>query len=146
MAFIGSVPGPDADADAVLPARDRVFSGDFVSTLLAAGVFVFACGSWLAKLFPDLLGYLARRFPGLAQAPLLSGEVCQYENTSSGDFLIDRHPDFENVRLAGGGSGHGFKHGPSLGEYVAGLVTRGGEIEPRFRLETKATVQTRAVH
>jgi glycine/D-amino acid oxidase-like deaminating enzyme len=82
----------------------------------------------------------------LNRAPLLSGEVCQYENTSSGDFLIDRHPDFENVWLIGGGSGHGFKHGPALGEYVAGLVVRDGEMEPRFRLETKTAIQKRAVH
>ncbi len=191
---------------------------------LGARRFVFACGPWLGKLFPDLLGdrifptrqevfylgaapgdprfrppampvwldlteemygipdlesrgfklasdthgprfdpdtgerqpsaeglarareYAARRFPGLANAPILGAEVCQYENTSNGDFLIDRHPDFENVWLAGGGSGHGFKHGPAVGEYVAALVTGGRELEPRFLLDTKATVQHRAVH
>jgi monomeric sarcosine oxidase len=191
---------------------------------LSAGTFVFACGPWLGKLFPDLLGerifpsrqevfyfgadagdarfrppamptwldqteeiygipdletrgfkvavdrhgprfdpdegervataeglaearaYLRVRFPGLAKAPLLSAEVCQYENTSNGDFLIDRHPTLENVWLAGGGSGHGFKHGPAVGEIVTALVTGGREFEPRFRLTTKATVQHRAVH
>ncbi|MGH9367352.1 MAG: FAD-dependent oxidoreductase, partial [Thermoanaerobaculia bacterium] len=154
---------------------------------LSAGAFVFACGAWMGRILPDLLGerifptrqevfyfgpaagdarfrppampawldltekwygipdletrgfklapdihgprfdpdteeravtaegiaaareYLARRVPLLKDAPLLSSEVCQYENTSSGDFLIDRHPGFENVWLAGGGSGHGFK-------------------------------------
>jgi glycine/D-amino acid oxidase-like deaminating enzyme len=57
---------------------------------------------------------LARRLPSLKDAPLLESRVCQYENTSNGDFLIDRHPDFENVWLVGGGSGHGFKHGPAV--------------------------------
>jgi monomeric sarcosine oxidase len=191
---------------------------------LAAGVFVFACGPWLPKLFPSVLAdrlfvtrqeifyfgtasgdrrfappqmpvwldlteemygipdlesrgfklgpdihgprfdpdtgsreatpegiaaaraYTGRRFPGLRDAPLLSTEVCQYENTSDGDFLIDRHPDFENVWLAGGGSGHGFKHGPAVGEYVSERIREGGVIEPRFRLDTKAIVQRRMVH
>ena len=63
--------------------------------------------------------------PRSRDAPLVSSEVCQYENTCNGDFLIDRHPELENVWLVGGGSGHGFKHGPAVGEYVARLVNRG---------------------
>ena len=63
--------------------------------------------------------YLAHRIPALADAPVTETRVCQYENTSNGDFLIDRHPAFENVWLAGGGSGHGFKHGPAVGDHVA---------------------------
>jgi sarcosine oxidase len=191
--------------------------------LLRAGTFVFACGPWLPKIFPNLLGkrifvsrqeiyffgvppgdksysagnfpawldqgrllygipdvegrgfkiasdqhgapvnpdsieriagetlglvrdYLRSRFPGLRNAPVVETRVCQYENTSNGDFLIDRHPDFENVWLVGGGSGHGFKHGPALGEYVARLVLEGGQTEARFSLATKNTVQQRAVY
>jgi glycine/D-amino acid oxidase-like deaminating enzyme len=191
---------------------------------LSAGIFVFACGPWLGKIFPDLLGdrifvtrqeivylgpapgdrrfappampvwldlteemygipdlegrgfklavdvhgprfdpdsgsreasaegiaavraYAGRRFPALAAAPTLAAEVCQYENTSNGDFLLDRHPDFENVWLAGGGSGHGFKHGPAIGEYLTERILRGGEIESRFRLETKEKRPDRRVH
>jgi sarcosine oxidase len=90
--------------------------------------------------------YLAKRFPALANAPLVESRVCQYENTSNGDFLIDRHPDFENVWIAGGGSGHGFKHGPALGEYVAERITKGGAIEPRFSLATKKTLQNRSIY
>ncbi len=190
---------------------------------ISADVFVFACGPWLPKLFPALLGdrirptrqevyffgvpagdtrfappmtptwidysaetygmpdlenrgfkfafdrhgeaidpdtaernltenslelaraFLARRFPALAGAPLVEARVCQYENTSNGDFLIDRHPDFDNVWLVGGGSGHGFKHGPALGEYVAARVIEGGEIERRFTLATKETSRKRTV-
>ena len=189
----------------------------------SAGHFVFACGPWLGKVFPELLGqrifptrqevfffgspagdarfappalptwlfnhdevygmpdiesrglkmardahgeridpdtqsrivtaegaewarnYVARRFPALKDAPIVETRVCQYENTSNGDFLIDRHPDMPNVWLAGGGSGHGFKHGPALGEYVAAQICGEGKAEPRFSLASKATLQKRAV-
>ncbi|GAC1625779.1 MAG: N-methyl-L-tryptophan oxidase [Candidatus Acidiferrum sp.] len=190
---------------------------------IAADQFVFACGPWLGKIFPEVLGekifptrqevfffgtplgdarytapalptwlfqgdevygmpdiegrglklardahgeivdpdtqsciasadgvewarqYVARRFPALRDAPLVETRVCQYENTSSGDFLIDRHPQMENVWLAGGGSGHGFKHGPAFGEYVAGQLLDGAPAEPRFSLATKETMQRRAI-
>lgn len=191
---------------------------------VAAGNFVFACGPWLGKVFPELLGerifptrqevfffgppagdvrfappmlptwffqsdevygmpdieerglklacdvhgervdpdtqsrivskekaewareYVAQRFPAMRGAPIVETRVCQYENTSSGDFLIDRHPDFCNVWLVGGGSGHGFKHGPAVGEHVAGLVLGEARVEPRFALAAKAREQRRAVH
>jgi glycine/D-amino acid oxidase-like deaminating enzyme len=90
--------------------------------------------------------FVARRFPALAEAPLVASEVCQYENSSSGDFLIDRHPGFYNVWLVGGGSGHGFKHGPALGEYVAAYVHGGKAVDERFSLRTKEKVQKRAVY
>lgn len=95
---------------------------------------------------PLVRNYLRRRFPALRDAPVIESRVCQYENSSNGDFLIDRHPDFDNVWLVGGGSGHGFKHGPALGEYVAQLLLDGAETEPRFSLATKQTVQARTVH
>jgi monomeric sarcosine oxidase len=90
--------------------------------------------------------YLAKHLPAMKDAPLVETRVCQYENTSNGDFLIDRHPDFENVWLVGGGSGHGFKHGPALGEYVAAKVI-GCEtnIDPRFSLSTKEQIHNRLV-
>jgi monomeric sarcosine oxidase len=89
--------------------------------------------------------YIARRFPALKDAPIVETRVCQYENTSNGDFLIDRHPDMPNVWLAGGGSGHGFKHGPALGEYLAAKICGEGKAEPRFSLASKVTLQKRAV-
>jgi monomeric sarcosine oxidase len=185
--------------------------------------FVFACGPWLPKLFPDLLGerifptrqevlyfgvpagddrfgpgampvwvdfaeevygipdfegsgfkvaldrhgppvdpdslerlpavetvasvreFVGRRFPALKDASIVGAEVCQYENTSNGDFLIDRHPERANVWLVGGGSGHGFKHGPALGEYVAARIADGRAIEAKFALSTKRKVQEREV-
>ena len=90
--------------------------------------------------------YLAKRMPMLAGAPMLESRVCQYENTSNGDFLIDKHPEHENVWLVGGGSGHGFKHGPVVGEYVAAMIGGTGTPEPRFSLATKQRVQSRQVY
>jgi len=192
---------------------------------ISASQYVFACGPWLPKIFPDLLGnrihptrqevfyfgpptasrdfaapllptwidfkdeayglpdlegrgvkialdrhgppfdpetgdrtptsegltevrdYLARRLPALKDAPVNEARVCQYENTWNGDFLIDLHPEFENVWLVGGGSGHGFKHGPAVGEYVAARIGGSNEgIEPRFSLASKAKDQKRAVY
>ncbi len=191
--------------------------------VLSAETFVFACGPWLAKLFPELLGarifptrqevfyfgvppgdtrfqspnlpvwvdfaeeiyglpdhegrgfkvapdrhgpaadpdslervptaetmagvreFVGRRFPALRDAPIVASEVCQYENTSNGDFLIDRHPDRPNVWLVGGGSGHGFKHGPAVGEYVAARIADGKPVDPRLALASKQEVQKRTV-
>jgi glycine/D-amino acid oxidase-like deaminating enzyme len=190
---------------------------------IEAGTFIFACGAWLGKIFPDVLGarifpsrqevfffgvpagdvrfappalptwlfqedeiygmpdlesrglkiavdrhgervdpdtqarlvsaagaeearrFVEQRFPGLHGAPIVETRVCQYENTWNGDFLIDRHPEMENVWLVGGGSGHGFKHGPAMGEYVAGRILGGAMEEQRFLLAGKETVQKRAV-
>ena len=94
----------------------------------------------------DARQFLADRFPALREAPLAECRVCQYENTSNGDFLIDRHPHMENVWLAGGGSGHGFKHGPAVGEYVCARVVEGGAVEPRFSLASKQQTQMRTVY
>ncbi len=220
--------GLDHLQDAVVPPEDAD-SLNQIATLagrhISAKHFVFACGPWLPKLFPPLLGErihptrqevfyfgvpsgddqfrapamptwidfkdeayglpdidgrgikiaidrhgppfdpetgdriasgeglwearacLARRLPALKNAPLLESRVCQYENTSNGDFLIDRHPSFENVWLVGGGSGHGFKHGPAVGEYVAARIEGKVEgVEPRFSLASKKTTRQRAVY
>jgi sarcosine oxidase len=195
-----------------------------VGEQFSAKEFVFACGAWLAKLFPEFLGdrifptrqtvfyfgipagddrfsspalptwlikndecygmpdlesrglkialdqhgeridpdaqsrvvttteaeevrrLLAYRFPGLAHAPIVETRVCQYENTWNGDFLIDRHPTLSNVWLAGGGSGHGFKHGPAVGEYLAGQILDDAKPEPRFLLASKEALQRRSVY
>jgi glycine/D-amino acid oxidase-like deaminating enzyme len=71
--------------------------------------------------------YLAYRFPGMKDAPLIESRVCQYENTTDHDFIVDRHPSNSNVWIIGGGSGHGFKHGPALGNMMAELILRDGE-------------------
>ena len=79
--------------------------------------------------------HLRTRFPALADAPFLGSEVCQYELSSDSHFIIDRHPGARNVWLVGGGSGHGYKMGPSVGEDVAKLVLADGTPEAVFRLE-----------
>ncbi len=93
-----------------------------------------------------LRSYLRGHIPQLERAPVLETRVCQYENTWNGDFLIDRHPQFENVWIAGGGSGHGFKHGPAVGEYLSGRILRGAPDEPRFSLAAKQTAQHRTIY
>jgi glycine/D-amino acid oxidase-like deaminating enzyme len=78
---------------------------------------------------------LARRFPRLRSAPLLEARVCQYENSPDGHFIIARHPEAKNVWLVGGGSGHGFKLSPALGECVAIHLLEGSDPKPFFGLK-----------
>ncbi len=66
--------------------------------------------------------YLRVRFPAMAGAPLAESRVCQYENSTYHNFILDRHPEAENIWIVGGGSGHGFKHGPVMGEMVSNAV------------------------
>jgi glycine/D-amino acid oxidase-like deaminating enzyme len=67
--------------------------------------------------------YIAARFPALAHAPIMESRVCQVDDAQTSNFLIDRHPDFDNVFLAFAGGGHGFKHGPMVGNHVADMIT-----------------------
>ncbi len=169
---------------------------------LKADTFIFACGSWLGKLFPEVLGnvitcskqevyyfgvpydhalafenfpawvdvdgknfyygiagnanrgfkigvdirgeafdpsygdrsvnpevltkakeFISDRFPLLKNAPLLESRICPYENSPDGNFIFDLHPETDNLLFLGGGSGHGFKHGPALGELVANVLS-----------------------
>ena len=217
--------GVDYLEQAIAPPRPGTNKIQTISgTEIMAERFVFACGPWLPKLFPDLLGdlihvtrqeifflgvppgnesfnlgslpvwidfndlvygipnldgrgfklaidahgpefdpdsgervvsaaglkamreFLARRLPLLADAPVTETRVCQYENTSNGDFLIDKHPQFENIWLVGGGSGHGFKHGPAVGEYVVEVMFGKRDAEPRFSLASKQKARERKVY
>jgi sarcosine oxidase len=81
--------------------------------------------------------YMAKRFPAMAGAPVVETRVCQYETTPDTDFVIDRHPAFDNVWLVGGGSGHGFKHGPVIGSYVVSRIAGApaGPDEERFAID-----------
>jgi monomeric sarcosine oxidase len=78
--------------------------------------------------------YVVFRFPAMKDAPLVETRVCQYENSPDNHLIIDRHPAAQNVWLVGGGSGHGFKHGPVVGEMVAELAMEGQNPNPIFRL------------
>jgi glycine/D-amino acid oxidase-like deaminating enzyme len=82
----------------------------------------------------DIREYVAFRFPALKDAPLVETRVCQYEQTPDSHFIIDRHPKNENVWIVGGGSGHGFKHGPALGEMMGELILKDREPAPIWRL------------
>ncbi len=73
--------------------------------------------------------YAARRFAALAAQPIVETRVCQYEMTLDAHFIIDRHPHLDNVWIAGGGSGHGFKHGPRIGEYLVERI-QGAPVGP----------------
>lgn len=78
--------------------------------------------------------FLSRRFPALRHAPLVESRVCQYENSPDSRFILDRHPRAGNAWLAGGGSGHGFKMAPAIGERVADLVLGVRPVDPFFGL------------
>jgi len=78
--------------------------------------------------------FLRTRFPALGDAALEGVRFCQYTNTADGDFIVDCHPEAGNLWLVGGGSGHGFKHGPAMGELVAESVLQGAPAEPAFVL------------
>jgi len=86
--------------------------------------------------------YLAYRFPGMKDAPLIESRVCQYENTTDHDFIVDRHPSNSNVWIIGGGSGHGFKHGPAVGEMMTRLILREGEPNALWRLSRFPRAET----
>jgi len=94
----------------------------------------------------EIVTFRDRRFPALRNAPLIGAEICQYENSSNGDFLIDLHPQWGNVLLLGGGSGHGFKHGPEVGRYAAARLLGSIAPEPRFSLASKSESHHREVH
>ena len=81
-----------------------------------------------------LRAFVAGRFPALTNAPVLGAEVCQYENSPDGQFIIDRHPEMPDVWIAGGGSGHGYKMGPAVGENLARLVRDDGAADPSYGL------------
>lgn len=90
--------------------------------------------------------WVERRFPAMKGAPVIGTRICQYENTSNGDLLIDRHPDYDNVWIVGGGSGHGFKHGPVVGALAARLVLTGEHTHPRFSFASKGMHAARTVY
>jgi sarcosine oxidase len=83
-------------------------------------------------------GYLAHRFPSLAGAPVANAPGCHYSLTPDGQFILARHPEHERVWLLGGGSGHGFKHGPALAEHVAAVLAGRAAPETRFALGERA--------
>ncbi|HEV2470269.1 MAG TPA: FAD-dependent oxidoreductase [Candidatus Sulfotelmatobacter sp.] len=124
-----------------IPGNDR--RGFKIADDTRGAEFDPTCGERVVSLetLKDIREYVAFRFPALKDAPLIESRVCQYEQTPDGDFIVDRHPENENVWLVGGGSGHGFKHGPALGEMMAGLILGDRETAAIWRLGRFSTTQ-----
>lgn len=78
--------------------------------------------------------YLAFRFPAMKHAPLVDSFVCQYEMSPDENYILDRHPRCDNVWFAGGGSGHGFKNSPAVGELMADLIEGKKSVPAPFAL------------
>jgi sarcosine oxidase len=86
--------------------------------------------------------YLAHRFPALAGATVAGAPGCHYSSTADGEFIFAPHPEHERTWLLGGGSGHGFKHGPSMAEHAAAVLARRADPEPRFALGERAAARS----
>ena len=85
--------------------------------------------------------FVAKWFPALAAQPLVESKVCQREDSIDEHFIVSRHPELTNVWLVGGGSGHGYKHGIMLGEYVANRVVgrdKHPELADIFKLKERS--------
>jgi sarcosine oxidase len=82
--------------------------------------------------------WLATRFPALADAPLAGSKTCRYELSPDSHFVAARHPEHPSVWLLGGGSGHGFKHGPAIAERIAAALAGTAPPPPRFGLTDRA--------
>jgi glycine/D-amino acid oxidase-like deaminating enzyme len=85
--------------------------------------------------------FITKWFPDLARQPLVDARICQREDSVDEHFIVDRHPELSNVWLVGGGSGHGYKHGIVLGDYVAHRVT-GQDKQPELAATFKLKSQT----
>ena len=82
----------------------------------------------------EVRAYLHDRFPALAGAPLVEARSCRYELTADTHFIAATHPEHPSVWLVGGGSGHGFKHGPAMAERLAAAIAAGTALPDRFGL------------
>ena len=88
------------------------------------------------EVFEKAMEFIAHRFPDFKNAPLIENRVCPYENSPDGNFLFDHHPEASNLYFLGGGSGHGFKHGPALGELIANIIQGKSSIPHHLLLRT----------
>jgi glycine/D-amino acid oxidase-like deaminating enzyme len=78
--------------------------------------------------------YAAERFPALGQAQVALAKVCPYSLTVDTNFVLAQHPELPGNWIFGGGSGHGFKHGPALAEYAARVISGSEQPDERFGL------------
>ena len=131
------VPAGDRRYDAGAMPAWIDFEGSFYGFPSFDGLSLKACPDWLgplercddsarecaAETIEASRAVLRRRLPGIADQPVVRTWTCFYEVTPDAHFVIDRHPALGDVWIAGGGTGHAFKHGPVIGEYLAALVT-----------------------
>ena len=82
-------------------------------------------------------GYVADRFPALARAGLVGSKTCRYEITPDSQFIAAPHPEHASVWIVGGGSGHGFKHGPAMAERITRAWHDGEPLPGRFGLHER---------
>lgn len=78
--------------------------------------------------------YIERRFPGLVGERVVDSKFNQLIITPDTNFIVDWHPEHENVLLAGGCSGHLFKHAPVFGDFVAGVGLKEFGTADRFKV------------
>ncbi|CZT43064.1 related to fructosyl amino acid oxidase [Rhynchosporium secalis] len=65
---------------------------------------------------------LREMIPWLAERPFAKSKICWYTDTPKGDFIITYHPEFEGLFLATGGSGHGYKFLPVIGDCIVDTI------------------------
>jgi sarcosine oxidase len=78
--------------------------------------------------------FLRRRFPALADTPFAASSNCHYSLTTDTHFIAAPHPEHDRVWIVGGGSGHGFKHGPAFAELLLAQIEGRRPPDPRFAL------------
>ncbi len=76
--------------------------------------------------------FVKHRFPALGDQPIIESRVCQVTNSIDSNFIVDQLPANDNTWIVGAGSGHGFKHGPSIGEYAAKRII-GKSVDPELK-------------
>jgi sarcosine oxidase len=81
--------------------------------------------------------YVARRFPALAGAALRHGVCCRYELSPDSNFIAAEHPAEPGTWIVGGGSGHGFKHGPAMAERLVAAMRGTATMPERFGLHER---------
>ncbi|EXJ57363.1 hypothetical protein A1O7_07710 [Cladophialophora yegresii CBS 114405] len=77
-----------------------------------------------------LRGALRELVPHMADRPFVRTRICWYCDTPTGDFLITYHPAYKHLFLATGGSGHGFKFFPVIGDKIVAAIE--GKVEPEL--------------
>lgn len=81
----------------------------------------------------DCKSFVRESMPSLAKAPIVYTRRCLYSDTRDGHFWIDKHPKFNNLTIAAGGSGHAFKMAPILGKWIcAAAEERSDDVPERF--------------